>query len=70
LNLEFKSILTKGEIRRAEPHPFEADDEHLADLHRLAFHFNRRDFGRLRQLIDVLNEELEGPADSSDGEEE
>ena len=65
LNVEFKGILSQGRIRRAEPHAFEADDEHLAELHRLALHFNRRDFGRLRQLIDVINEELEGPADSS-----
>ncbi len=27
----------------------------LAHLPRLIFHFNRRDYGRLRQLIDVLN---------------
>lgn len=69
LNVEFADLLVKGRIRRAETHPFEADDEHLAHLPRLALHFNRRDFGRLRQLIDVINEELEGPADRTAEEE-
>lgn len=70
LNVEFADLLAKGTIRRAEVHPFEADDEHLAELPRLALHFNRRDYGRLRQLINVINDELEGPADSGDEEEE
>jgi hypothetical protein len=70
LNTEFKDLLVKGTIRRAEAHPFEADDEHLAELPRLALHFNRRDYGRLRQLINVINEELEGPGDKGQEEEE
>ena len=41
-------------------HKLEADDEHLKDLPRLSMHFNRRSIGRLRELIDVLNDEL-GP---------
>lgn len=70
LNTEFADILVRGTIRRAEAHPFEADDEHLAELPRLALHFNRRNFGRLRQLINVINDELEGPADNGGEEEE
>jgi hypothetical protein len=31
------------------------DSEHL-ELPRIAFNFNRRDYGRLRQLVDVLNQ--------------
>jgi len=31
-----------------------ADNDHL-DLARIAFNFNRRDYGRFRQMIDVLN---------------
>lgn len=69
LNVEFADLLVRGKIRRAAAHPFEADDEHLADLSRLALHFNRRDFGRLRQMIDVINEELEGPGDRREEEE-
>jgi hypothetical protein len=30
------------------------DNEHV-DLARIAFNFNRKDYGRLRQMIDVLN---------------
>jgi hypothetical protein len=33
----------------------EADEFKLVELPRLAFHFNRRNFGRLRELIDVIN---------------
>ena len=66
LNTGFADILEKGKIRRAEAHAFEADDEHLAQLPRLALHFNRHDFGRLRQMIDVINSELEGPADEEE----
>lgn len=58
LNSEFADILVKGRIERAPAHPFEADDEHLADLPRVAFHFNRRDMGRLRQMVDLINDEL------------
>jgi uncharacterized protein (TIGR00730 family) len=66
LNDEFKDIVEKGTIRRVPPHPYEADDEHLAELPRIVFHFNRRDFGRLRQLIDVINTELPGPGDEEE----
>ena len=38
----------------------EKDDEHLRDLPRLAFTFNRRDIGRLRELVDLINDELGG----------
>ncbi|MEZ6064645.1 MAG: TIGR00730 family Rossman fold protein [Planctomycetaceae bacterium] len=69
LNLEFADLLSRGRIRRAETHPFEADDDHLNDLPRLALHFDRHHFGRLRQMIDVLNDELQGPADSEEEEE-
>ena len=66
LNTEFADILEKGTIRRCEAHPHEADDEHLVDLPRLALHFNRRDIGRLRQMVDVINDELVGPADEEE----
>jgi uncharacterized protein (TIGR00730 family) len=70
LNSEFSDLLVRGTIRRAAAHAFEADDEHLTDLPRLALHFNRRSYGRLRQLIDVINDELEGPGDKRRDEEE
>lgn len=69
LNREFADIVERGSIELAEMHPFEADDDHLADLPRLAFRFNRRDFGRLRQMVDMINAELgdaNGPPAAND----
>ncbi len=55
LNEDFSDIIIGPLIQRIEPTAEEiADDDHT-DLPRIAFGFNRRDYGRLRQLIDVLN---------------
>jgi len=35
--------------------PEEIEDDDNVSLPRIAFGFNRRDYGRLRQLYDVLN---------------
>ncbi|SFJ30409.1 LOG family protein [Planctomicrobium piriforme] len=58
LNDEFKDIVASGRIELTEAHELEVEDEHLSDLPRLTFHFNRRDFGRLRQMVDFINEGL------------
>ncbi len=58
LNVEFRDIVASGQIERVAAHAYESDDDHLADLPRLAFVFNRRDYGRLRQLVDAINEAL------------
>lgn len=63
LNAEFNDILEGGKIDLCNPHVMESDDEHLSDLPRISLKFNRRDFGRLRQLINVLNDELAGQCD-------
>jgi hypothetical protein len=55
LNAEFADIVVDGQIERNGPHPDEANEPELADLPRLVLRFNRRDFGRLRRLIDALN---------------
>jgi uncharacterized protein (TIGR00730 family) len=53
LNVEFKDILVSGAIEVGEALPEEADEvPHLA---RVLLHFNRREHGRLRKLIDRLN---------------
>ena len=55
MNRDFSNIITDGKIRVIKPTPDEiANKEHL-ELKRIAFAFNRRDYSRLRQLIDVLN---------------
>ena len=36
--------------------PVERDEPSLKDLHRLIFTFNRREHGRLRLLINYLND--------------
>ena len=55
MNRDFSDIILEGKIKVIKPTPDEvANQEHL-ELKRIAFAFNRRDYGRLRQLIDVLN---------------
>jgi uncharacterized protein (TIGR00730 family) len=57
LNQEFVNILKGGKITRTEPLAEEADDPSTFHLHRLRVPFNREDFARLRQMIDVINRE-------------
>jgi len=54
LNAEFKDICVKGNIATSPVLPEETDHVNLS---RIAFAFNKIRFGRLRQLIDRLNEE-------------
>ena len=55
LNHEFSDILAEGRFEVSGPLAEEKDEPALAELPRLVGHFNRKDFGRLRQLIDALN---------------
>jgi hypothetical protein len=55
LSTEFRDILTRGSIRQRELFPTEREERAIAHLPRLALHFDRRSFGRLRQLIDRIN---------------
>ncbi len=59
LNDEFRDIIS-GKIVRSGALPLESDDPHLADLPRLVFQFNRKDIGRLRQMVDVINDSASG----------
>ena len=65
LNDEFSDIVESGRIEKATVHRLEADDEHLRDLPRLSFVFNRKAVGRLREMVNVLNEAL-GPDAEAD----
>lgn len=53
LNAEFSGIVKEGVIHRCDP--YEVEDEFL-ELPRIAFTHTRRDFGRVRRLIDRINE--------------
>jgi uncharacterized protein (TIGR00730 family) len=55
LNREFADIITEGTVRETEALPEEADDPHTLHLPRIMMRFNRADFPRLRQMIDVIN---------------
>lgn len=58
LSRDFRDILTKGEVKQTGPLPEESDDLETLSFHRLLVPFNRKDFGRLRQMIDVINEQV------------
>ena len=55
LNEDFADIINGEPIKRIQPTPEEVEGGDNLDLARIAFGFNRHDYGRLRQLIDVLN---------------
>lgn len=55
INHDFSDILVKGEFEQTQALRAERDEPELADKPRLVFHFNRRNLGRLRQMIDLLN---------------
>lgn len=60
LNDQFQDVVESGRIEKTKMHQLETDDEHLRELPRIAFSFNRRAVGRLRQMVDMLNLELGG----------
>ena len=55
LNRDFQDLLTEGRVRSTAPLPEEADDPETLSLPRLLVPFNRKDSGRLRKMIDVIN---------------
>jgi len=55
INDRFRDILSEGRFTISEPLPEEREEKELAALPRLVFRFNRRSYGRLRQLIDCIN---------------
>jgi uncharacterized protein (TIGR00730 family) len=56
LNREFKDIVASGNIRLASAFPPERSDNDQLELERIAFRFDRVHYGRLRQLIDAVND--------------
>ena len=55
INRDFADLLAKGEFVEHASLKEEADEFRLIELPRLSFHFNRRNYGRLRELIDAIN---------------
>jgi uncharacterized protein (TIGR00730 family) len=63
LNRDFADIVVSGRIEVIDPTPAELEDGDSLDSHRVAFVFDRRSFGRLRRLIDRLNDLVATPAE-------
>lgn len=55
LNTDFADILVGGEIVQTTPLPAEHNEPELAALPRLVLSPKRKNFGRIRQLIDAVN---------------
>jgi len=56
INSEFNDIIDDGSIELTEPTVGEVEDGDALDCDRITFLFDRSSYGRLRQLIDELNQ--------------
>lgn len=52
---EFRDLLADGEFVQGPALREELAEQQYVDLPRLSLHFNRRDYGRLRQMVDAIN---------------
>lgn len=57
VNVEFADILVSGAVEQTTALPHESNEPELVDFPRLVMHYNRRSQGRLRQLINRINED-------------
>ncbi len=55
----FKDIVTRGTFQLSNALEEERNEPHLCDLPRLTFEFDRKQQGRLRQLINTINSEID-----------
>lgn len=55
-NTEFSDILVEGKIEQVDALPEEANEPELAELPRIKMRFDRKQLGRLRLLIDAIND--------------
>jgi len=62
LNHEFADVVVRGAIERTGPSAGEIDDDDVPHLPRIAFHFNRRHYARLRLLVDRINSSFDATA--------
>jgi uncharacterized protein (TIGR00730 family) len=56
LQREYADLCSHGTIESIAPTPWEVREHDCTELERLAFFFTRHDYGRLRMLIDRLNQ--------------
>ena len=56
LQTKFGDILVDGKYEQCTALPEESGEPDLADMPRLTFHFNRRELGKLRGLINEINQ--------------
>jgi hypothetical protein len=49
-------LIPGGDMHLAGPFDDEMNEPELAHLPRLVMDFNKRDFGRLRQMVDAIND--------------
>jgi len=55
LNEDFAELVNGGKIQLIQPTPEEVEDGDHLELARIGLNFNRRSYGRLRAMVDVLN---------------
>lgn len=55
LDKEFADLCLSGGYQQQDYCEAESDEPEFCELTRLAFHFNARDHGRLRELVDFIN---------------
>jgi hypothetical protein len=61
LDARFADIVVRGHISRSQPLAPEVSSNDNLELPRLTLRFDRRSYGRLRQLIDALNQLASAP---------
>lgn len=66
IRTDFADLLAEGSFEQRGPLPEESAEPDLQTLPRLVFHYNRRSAGRLRQLIDWVNQAADAPVGLAD----
>ena len=56
LNDEFRDLCIQGDFQQQARCESEQDEPELCHMTRLAFAFNGRNHGRLRELLDLVNQ--------------
>jgi len=69
INQTFKDILTGGDIRPGPATKKEVQENDLIGLPRLVMKFNRRNYGRLYEMIGVINRDGHGGLSGVEGQE-